>query len=103
MLSNIQKWFIQWVEARYQDILQTPIVNCVILNKQLYYLCNIGWVPNIALLRQAIPKWDPDILGKELPYFIKLLINKEQKQKQEEIGQFSGSSGLIMQILKWFS
>ncbi|OCK86524.1 uncharacterized protein K441DRAFT_480309, partial [Cenococcum geophilum 1.58] len=30
MLSNIQKWFTQWAEARYQDTLWTPTVNCVI-------------------------------------------------------------------------
>ena len=54
-----------------------PIVNYVILDKQLYRLCNIGWVPDAALLRQVMPKWDPNILNKELPSFIKLLADKK--------------------------
>ena len=49
-----------------------------------------------------MPKWDPNILGEELLSFIKLLVDKEQKQKQKEIGQLSSFSRLIMQILKWF-
>ena len=43
-----------------------------------------------------MPKWDSDILNKELPSFIKFLADKERKQKQEEIGQLLGPSGLIM-------
>ena len=56
-----------------------PTVNYIILNKQLCYLYNIGWVPDVVLLKQVIPKWDPDILSKELPSFIKFLADKEQK------------------------
>lgn len=103
MLSNIQKWFTRWAEARYQDTLWTPTVNCVIPDKQLCRLYNIGWVPDVASLKQAMPEWDPDILGKELPSFIKFLADEERKQKQEEIGQLSGPSGLIMQMSKRFS
>ena len=58
-----------------------PIVNCVILDKQLYHLYNIKQGLNIALLKQIIPKQDPNILSKELPSFIKLLVDKKQKQK----------------------
>ena len=56
ILNNIEKWFMQWAEARYQDILWTPIVNCVILEKQLCCLYNIKWVLDIVLLKQAMPK-----------------------------------------------
>ena len=102
-LSNVREWFTRWAEARYQDTLWTPTVNCVIPDKQLCRLCNIGWVPDAASLRQAMPEWDPDILGEELPSLIKLLADEERKQKQEEIGQLSGSSGLIMQMSERFS
>ena len=50
-----------------------------------------------------MPKWDPNIFGKELPSFIKFLADKEQKQKQEEIGQLLSPSRLIIQILERFS
>ena len=77
---------MQQAKAKYQDTLQTPIVNYVIPDKQLCCLCNIEWVLNTALLRQAMPEWDPDILGEELLSFIKFLINKKQKQKQKKQG-----------------
>ena len=30
-----------------------------------------------------MPKWDPNILNKKLPSLIKLLVDKEQKQKKK--------------------
>ena len=80
-----------------------PTVNCIIPDKQLCCLYNIEWVSDATSLRQAMPKWDPNIFGKNLSSLIKLLADEEQKQKQEEIGQLLGFSGLIMQMLKWFS
>ena len=73
-----------------------PIVNYIILDKQLCRLYNIRQVPDIVLLKQVMPKWDPDILGKELPSFIKFLADKEQKQKQEKIGQLLNPFKLII-------
>ena len=54
-----------------------PIVNYIILDKQLCHLYNIGWVLDVALLRQAMPKWDPNIFGEELLSLIKFLVDKE--------------------------
>ena len=58
-----------------------PTVNYIILNKQLCRLCNIGWVPDAVSLRQVMPEWDSNILDKELPSFLKLLVDEERKQK----------------------
>ena len=43
-----------------------------------------------------MPKWDSNILSKELLSLIKLLADKERKQKLKKIGQLLGPSRLII-------